>query len=210
MSSLFRIPFASLLVYSPRGTSGVSKQSRDITFNIKNDREQWIARSVRHLKDNIDRFGLSDFFEADIVLVPVPRSTPLVKGALWPAEKICENLLKVGIGNDILKCVERIKPIRTSRSSKLGERPSVEEQLETIEVKFPAPMPKHILLVDDVITKGTTICAASLALNNSIIKSQHKAFSLVRTMGLIPDIEKIVTPCLGEITYDGLATSRQP
>ncbi len=211
MNSLSKIRFGSLLIYSPRGKSDVSLKSKDITIKIKNDSNGLIIKTLTHLKTNIEAFGLHELLTNDVTLVPVPKRNPLAPGgALWPAERICSALLQVGIGGGIEPCILRAKPIRKSATANYGERPSVEEHLATLACTIPTLSSKKFLLVDDVLTKGSTIFAAALTLHRVLPHVEISAFSLVRTMGLVAEVDKILDPCVGEIAYDGFATTRRP
>jgi len=47
-----------------------------------------------------------------------------------------------------------------------------------------------------------------LKLKEMFPNAEIRAFALVRTMGLVPDIKEIVDPCIGTVTYDGYDTNR--
>ena len=66
------------------------------------------------------------------------------------------------------------------------------------------------LLVDDFVTKGRTILAAASVLNTAFPDAQIQAFAVVRTMGLVPDVEKIRWPVEGEIRALGGDANRNP
>ncbi|GAA5484005.1 hypothetical protein Hsar01_03243 [Haloferula sargassicola] len=71
-------------------------------------------------------------------------------------------------------------------------------------------LPKDILLVDDVVTKGTTLIACAAILSEAFPHATIRAFAMVRTMGRIPDVEAIVDPCTGVISFDGYDVDRVP
>ena len=62
--------------------------------------------------------------------------------------------------------------------------------------------PRNITIIDDVVTKGATLLAAASLLANAFPDARVRAFALVRTMGLVPDIERIVEPVVGRIGLD--------
>src|SRR5438034_10774147 len=72
------VPFASLLVYSPRGTSKVSKDSRTVCYDIKQGRPETVTRAVARLAEVWQAEGMQDYFGPEVILVPAPRSAPLV------------------------------------------------------------------------------------------------------------------------------------
>jgi adenine/guanine phosphoribosyltransferase-like PRPP-binding protein len=57
-------------------------------------------------------------------------------------------------------------------------------------------------LVDDFITKGRTLFAAACLVQEAYPQAVVRAFALVRTIGLITDVEKLVEPCEGVVSYD--------
>jgi len=64
--------------------------------------------------------------------------------------------------------------------------------------------------VDDVITKGRTLLAAAIRVREAFPGAQVRAFALVRTMGLVPDIGRLLAPCKGVISWVGNDAHRDP
>jgi len=68
--------------------------------------------------------------------------------------------------------------------------------------------PQKVLLVDDIVTKGCTLLACSSRVQEAFPDAEIPAFAMLRTMGLVrtmglgPDIERIVDPCVGLITAE--------
>ena len=52
--------------------------------------------------------------------------------------------------------------------------------------------------------------AAALRLRQSFPQSQIRAFALVRTLGLIPEVHRVFDPCKGEIRWNGTDAQRDP
>lgn len=69
-------------------------------------------------------------------------------------------------------------------------------------VRDEMPRADRLLLVDDVVTKGTTLLAAATVLRRRWPHVQVSAFAAIRTCGLEPDIERILDPCDGTIAID--------
>jgi len=69
---------------------------------------------------------------------------------------------------------------------------------------------ERITLVDDFVTKGNTLLGAASRLATALSSVKPTAFPLVRTMGLQPDVERIVDPCVGTIRRSGSGEDRQP
>lgn len=61
-----------------------------------------------------------------------------------------------------------------------------------------------------MVTKGATLIAAASRVKEAYPRAELRAFALVRTMGLIAEIESIWSPCCGRITYDGSEAHREP
>ena len=58
---------------------------------------------------------------------------------------------------------------------------------------------RSVLLVDDVLTKGSTTMACANLLQKSFPAATIRIFAMIRTQGLVDDIEKIVDPSIGTI-----------
>jgi len=69
---------------------------------------------------------------------------------------------------------------------------------------------EELCLIDDVITKGATLLAAASRLQETYPHANIVAFALVRTLGFVDDIERIVEPVLGTITLRGDEAVREP
>lgn len=210
-ASLSEVPFAALLTYSPRGSSDVSKKSRRVRDAVKNDTPPVIQRAVERLVSLVDSVGLAPFFEEDTTLVPVPRRAPLRDpNALWPSRRIAETLIEHGLGREVLPCLERKSAVRKSAYAAPGDRPTVTAHLRSMAVSSTLIAPERITLVDDFVTKGTTLLAAATLLRQEFPSAKLRGFALVRTMGFVPEIQSIVDPCVGRIWYEAGDVRRHP
>jgi DNA recombination-mediator protein A len=63
---------------------------------------------------------LQDCFGPGVTLVSIPRSSPRRTGFLWPAERICACLLAEGLGHELLRCLERIRPVQRASLAAAG------------------------------------------------------------------------------------------
>jgi adenine/guanine phosphoribosyltransferase-like PRPP-binding protein len=68
----------------------------------------------------------------------------------------------------------------------------------------------RVVIVDDVITKGSTALAAGSRLAEVYPNVDIKVFALVRTKGLVPDIQQILDPATGIVRLVGDEGDRQP
>jgi adenine/guanine phosphoribosyltransferase-like PRPP-binding protein len=78
---------------------------------------------------------------------------------------------------------------------------SLEKPLEGVE---------RVTIVDDVVTKGSTLLAAASHVKSVLPGTEVRAFALVRTRGLVDEIESIIDPCVGIIARAGNDARRDP
>lgn len=93
----------------------------------------------------------------------------------------------------------------------MWERPTVLQHYQSFRVTTPSRQaPSTLLLIDDVITKGRTLAAAAIRLQEAFPKADIRAFALMRTMGFVLDIPRLVEPCHGVIHWNGEDAYRAP
>lgn len=200
---LSELQFGAFLVYSPRGVSPLSRRSRSITYDIKAFRPKLVERVLENLKAEVDEGVLSGFLGPKVTLIPAPKSAPLVEeGALWSPAGICIAMVDMGFGGEVLPSLERTRAVPKSAFSKIGERPTVKDHLETMRCERSLMVPAKIVVVDDVVTKGATLLAAASHVQEAFPNAEVRGFALVRTKGLEPEITDIVEPCVGKIWAD--------
>lgn len=207
---LSELIFGSFLVYSPRGTSTTSRNSRTVTYDIKGGNEQRLKEVMERLVARFDESALSQILGPDVTLVPAPRSAPLVAGALWPPKRIAEALVALGYGGAVETYLERVAAVPKSASQPMGSRPGPQRHYDTMCVQRGLVAPTRITIVDDVLTKGATLIAASSRLVEAFPLADVRAFALVRTLGLQPEVERIIDPCVGTIRRVGDQAVRDP
>lgn len=204
------VPYGTLLSYSPRGSGEISVRSRDVCYAIKNDSAGMIGKAVRELLKHTPEI-FSEFFDNDTELVPVPRSSPLTEGALWPSLEICNAVKEAGLAASVQPYLNRVSRVTKSASAAVGNRPGAPEHFESIaSSRMGDVLPRNLLLVDDVITRGDTIMGCAARLRESFPNATVRAFGLVRTKGFVPEVEKILEPCTGEISWTGRDCRREP
>ena len=207
--SASEVPFGALLTYSPRGDSEMSQSSRKWCYGIKNDAGRMIETAVSTISDKAKE-TLGEFFEPDSILVPAPRSSPVKPGGHWSPLRICEELAKAGYG-EVKVWLERSESVTKSSTAGIGSRPSAQDHVATINpLEQGDLLRRKIIVVDDVITKGSTSFACAKILEVVFPNSEVKVFSMIRTMGLIPDVEGVLDPCRGVLRFDGNKVDRTP
>lgn len=210
--ALTSIPYGSFSNYSPRGLSELSQRSRKLCGAVKAGRPQVILSVFDHLRKP-EAQVLYPFINKDATLVPVPRSAPLREGALWPAKVIADFLCSEKFGKEVFPSLTRVSAVQKSSSQLSADtRPSVEDHYNSLKVLPELLAPSQITLIDDVLTLGRTAFACALRLKEAFPEAEIKVFALIRTQGLVPDIEKIVDPSVGTITYNQYTgkTNRNP
>lgn len=125
---------------------------------------------------------------------------------------LAEELRRLGYGETISTLLKRTSPVRKSATAGWGNRPSVMEHYQTLEVERDIFQPSKITLIDDVLTKGSTVFACARLLHEHFPEAEIRAFALFRTQGLIPDIVTFIDPSIGTISYnvDTDSVSRNP
>lgn len=211
-----RLAFASLLQYAPRGQSGPSVLSREVTYKVKQDgyvgRFRIIDFAAERLAQEIAPYPLlADYFNPSATLVPVPRSSPLVNpAALWPPLRICQAIHARGLAADIMPCLQRTHSVQKSATAPAGGRPGPPEHYGSVRVvPMVRPAPQAITLVDDVITRGSSFVGLVPLLQDAFPGIAIRCFALVRTISG-GEIDRILDPVEGIITYNGTDLHRHP
>lgn len=211
-----KVKFASLLTYTPRGDSEKAKGAKAAMINLKNDNvlSSGILTSeyiVQAMKREINTFPFADYFNSNVILVPVPKSSLLKPGTLWVPERLTTALIKNGLGKSSEACLERIKAVPRSSGQRDGsKRPKALQHYESMRVKKVLFEPEEIVLVDDVITRGSTIMGGVNRLSEAFPKAKIKAFAMMRVMSEPEYFVDVEDPCVGTITMIGEDTSREP
>jgi hypothetical protein len=203
--------YGALLAYSPRGQSEISRGSRDVCYQIKAGNLATLQHAAQRLREHIATGGvLAPLFESEVVLVPMPRSAPLVAGALWPAEKICQAMVHAGLAVATAPALERHIAVPKSSRAQPGERPPVSQHYDSFRAQLRTDITDRILIVDDVVTKGSTALAAASRLAEAYPRADIRLFAVIRTKGMVPDIDQILDPVSGMIQLHGDECDRQP
>ncbi len=207
---LSNVEYGSYLAYSPRGQSEVSRRSRQFRDAVKFWREDTAQQVIDRLADEFDATGLEEFLGDDVTLIPAPRSAPLVAGALWPPRRICDELVRVGLGREVVPALVRTAPVPKAAYAAPGGRPTAHDHYDTMAVEPELVSTSRITVVDDFVTKGSTLLAAASRVAEAYPEMEVRTFALIRTMGLVPDIEQIVAPVTGTIGLSFEEGDRQP
>lgn len=212
---LSELSFGSYLTYSPHGISELEKKSQNIVNKLKNERSIgnppiFMSQCVvDQINENLNQLPFKDFFGSDVSLVPVLRSCLMQPGTLWVSEKIVKAMVKYGFGESY-PCLTRIKSVPKAAFSKASDRAQAIDHYNTIECQPLVNVPTKIVLVDDVITSGSTIRGCASKLKEVFPNADIRAFAIIRTISNSNEFKKIVDPRVGTISGCGNRTFRRP
>jgi predicted amidophosphoribosyltransferase len=207
----YRLQFGACYVYSPKGESEVSERSRQLCARVKHGSTKWLRSYVARVhQEAIRKHRFCGFFNEHTLLVPIPNSPSSMRTSFWVARRLALTLQEAGLAEDVWTGLRRVSSVERSSSAWMWERPTVQQHYRSFAV-IPSPRPPtEIVLVDDVVTKGRTLVAAAMRLHEAFPKADIRAFALVRTMGLILDVERLFDPCEGVIRWNGNDAYRDP
>lgn len=204
------LSFASCYVYSPRASGAMAQGSRLLCSRVKTGDPTWIPRYARCVHEASCRDAqLAALFSGGAVLVPVPGSRAC-GCAPWSAQRLAFALSAIGLGGGLWTALRRQTAVRKSASCPFGRRPSVREHYESFAIARPLQPVTRIVLVDDVITKGRTLLAAAARLQTELPHADIRAFALIRTVGFVPRMERVLELCHGVVRWAGDDARREP
>jgi hypothetical protein len=196
LASLRELPFASCYVYSPGDGRGAS---RLLCASVKAGLVTTLVERAIHAQAGRSA-SIVGFFPATAVLVPVPGSAPSAWGATTASGRLAAALSEQGLGNAIWFGLRRVRAVRKSATAAPGARPSIAAHVETMVIDpVGVPDASHLVLIDDVVTKGRTLLAAALRLREVFPRAELRAFALLRTAGYAPVPDECFMPCTGKI-----------
>jgi hypothetical protein len=208
---ILKIAYASCYVYSPAGAGAVCERSRLLRALLKaGDAHFMVKYALRVHQQTEESSQLHGFFRSTDILVPVPGSAPKSAAGTWVAADLADALVREGVGSLAWRGLHRICAVRKSATSVPGARPSVALHYESFGLERPPIAPVSIVLIDDVVTKGRTLLAAAARLQEAFPEAEIRAFALLRTLGLIPGVQRLLDPCTGEIRWKAGDAHRRP
>lgn len=210
-----RLAFGSYLVYCSRGESAEIERSKQIIFRIKADKTSHIPSMTMTqlvaaiIAREFPKTPLGQILTPRSTLVPMPRSAKLLPHAVWGARSICQALIANGLGRDWQPLLERTASIRKSAFSDPGNRPNPREHYDSLWATASTIVPDEIVLVDDIITKGSTLIGGAARIAEVYPGVPIRAFAVART---ISQWEKLEDPRVGVINAatNGMWSRREP
>ena len=112
------------------------------------------------------------------MLVPVPGSGLTKPHTVWPSRRVCEELVGQGLGDGVMAIVSRT--IAVPKSAGSVARPPLDQHVRSFTVQPNLSPPSRLLVVDDVVTSGTTIMACAIKLSLAFPGVPVSGFALAR------------------------------
>ena len=203
-----KLEFGALLTYSPRRYSVKIQDAREFMIALKNERfvedpqngklvlmSEWIAKTIQR---NMTTLPFASFFQPNTILVPTPKSSLMKPDTLWVPMRIASALARIGLGK-VLPCLTRIKSVPKATSSLPKDRPTPAEHYKSLRVDGSLSKPDEIVLVDDIITRGSTLLGAANLLADAFPQTRIRAFAAMRTISNPSEFDKLYDPCIGTI-----------
>ena len=215
LSNGVELPFFSLWSFQPRSSrqewSDEAAKAYRLMSAIKNNQlfgnTLAIPGSVQYLKKNTNWI---EIFGTDRIAIPVPKSAPRHKDSLWVPLEIANALRDEGLVADVSECLERVKRVNRSSTAGRGNRPSPIDHFNTIQFDLMNNFgDSGVILVDDVITRGSTIVGCTALILDAVPGVDMKAFTMLRTMGL-GNFHAVKDSCEGAIQGSQYSCDRTP
>jgi predicted amidophosphoribosyltransferase len=123
---------------------------------------------------------------------------------------MCEAARAACFGGLFLPCLKRVTAVAKSALASAGGRSTLQQHYDSMRANRPVERPDKITIVDDIVTKGATLLAGASLLREAFPDDEVRLFALVRTRGLVPEIERIVDPVVGSIRNRFGVADREP
>ncbi len=220
---LEKLEFCSIFSYCPKDNSEEGLFAKKVRDWIKNDIIVTVKKSVFRegktimvekempmshyvadvLKNLVDEGYFSEFFQSDVILVPMPRSAPLKKGQLWPAYQIANAMENKELGV-VVPLIQRLMPIQKSSYAPPSKRPKPADHFNSMGINKTAELDldfERIVLVDDIVTRGHTFMGAGWRLMVTYPDVEIKAFAAMQTISDKSKFKRYFYPAKGVINY---------
>ena len=137
------------------------------------------------------------------VLVPVPKSSLFKEGSLWVPEQIANSFVRSGLGGRSARLLARTRAIAKAATSLSSgrPRPTALDHLQTLAVQTELRSVEEIVLIDDVVTTGSTLLGCANKLLESYPSSLIRGFAVMRAVSNPVDFKQTLDPIVGAITF---------
>lgn len=208
---LSRISVCTFLLYSKAPVCDNAQKGRSAILNLKQDGpgffdgEPMVEFVARRLAETAPGTVLERFFHADTILVPAPGHAPRVKNQLWALKRFAEQLVSRGLGREVWPILDRTTPVPKSAFVRPGEqRPTARLHASTIRVDADlTAIPSHILIVDDVLTRGATMLGCASVLAERFPFAKIEGLAIARNKRIMTPIASPIDPGLFDVVAVG-------
>ena len=194
--------FAALLVYTPRfrDLAGIGVGPRKIMGWVKDARCDVLKRIAVLCKER-ESTVFKGVFGPCVTLVPVPRSAPRrTEDTLWPGLSLANALHRHGLGREVQQLLVRDLAVPKAHGVSGGGRPTVSTLCRSLRWRGDLGSDlERVVLVDDVVTRGTTFLSARDVIRTIQPGLEVGGFATIRTMSF-EVVEEPVEPVQGTIT----------
>ena len=206
------VQFASILAYYPHDDTTKGRSYKNRVLDIKFDK-LWnpkgnqvpILQSLAEILAADERTKeIRAFLGNSVTLIPAPVSKAInvtqLKDSLWVPKRFCEEIIKTGLYTNLSLAIERKSSVKKSAYAKPGERPTITEHFNSLSITDQLITTESIMVVDDVITKGSTLLACVSKLQEAYPEKRIIALAAIRTLRQpIPENESMLQPFIGTI-----------
>lgn len=189
----------------------VSAAARLVCQRVKASDPRWLPIYAGRVAELCARDRLFEQLLArDAWLVPVPGCTPTGTRST-PASQLAAALHELGLAQGVWHGIVRRVAVTRSATAIPGARPTVRQHYESFAVcAAPGSAVTRIVLVDDIITKGRTLLAAAARLRRHLPHADIRALAMVRSLGFLLDVDRLLDPCHGFVYWAGGDARREP
>ncbi len=204
--NLTSLDFGAFLSYSPRGNTPEIQKSKNAMYYLKNDSyvqhppilmSQWVAQMIEQRRSTLP---FNSFFRPNTILIPTPRSSLMKPDSLWVPDRLATALVNRGLAKEVVRCLSRTKAVPKAAFCAAQDRPTPDQHYKSMAVNGNFSKLDEIVLVDDVITRGSTLLGAANRLADAFPTTRVRAFAAMRTISDPNDFQKLIDPCIGTIT----------
>lgn len=180
--------------------AGIGVRPRKVMGWVKDARSDVLERIATLCRERMST-AFAGVFGRDATLVPVPRSAPRrTDDTLWPGLGLAAALHEHGLGRDVQQLLERTRAVPKAHGSPGGERPDVSTLGRSLRWRGDLGSDlERVVLVDDVVTRGTTFLSAREVIHSVQPGLSVEGFAAIRTMSF-EVVERPLDPVRGTIT----------